>query len=328
MLGPPPEAQPAGTIVLVPRTDNDSWDITESVGATALGVAAARAAETESADPLIQDPFARVFLDAAGSGMWNVYADPAVLSGAVEVEPEVLARVRLMVDFMATRTAFFDEFFLGAADAGVRQVVILASGLDSRAWRLDWPDGTVVYELDLPRVLDFKSAALREHGAQPTAQLVSIAVDLRQDWPKALRDAGFDPQLATAWSAEGLVRYLPARAQDLLFERIDVLSPAGSQLATNVPGPGFLDPDLVRRQRADMAQMRTTAARLANVEVNDNDDLWYAEERTAVADWLRERGWDASATTFAELLARYGRSVPDDLDHSIPPTLFVAALRR
>lgn len=312
----------------MPRTDNDSWDITESVGATALGVAAARAAETESADPLIQDPFARVFLDAAGSGTWNVYADPAVLSGAVEVEPEVFARVRLMIDFMATRTAFFDEFFLGAADAGVRQVVILASGLDSRAWRLDWPDGTVVYELDLPRVLDFKAATLREHGAQPTAQLVSVAVDLRQDWPKALQEAGFDPALPSAWSAEGLVRYLPAQAQDLLFERIDALSPAGSRLASNVPGPGFLDPDLVRRQRADMQQMRATAARLANVEVKDNDDLWYAEERTALADWLREHDWDASATTFAELLTRYGRNVPDNLNHSIPPTLFVSALRQ
>ena len=53
------------------RTDNDTWEITESVGATALGVASARAAETESDNPLIRDPFARVFLDAAGEGVWN-----------------------------------------------------------------------------------------------------------------------------------------------------------------------------------------------------------------------------------------------------------------
>src|ERR1700760_1965087 len=100
------------------RTDNDSWEITQSVGATALGVAAARAAETESENPLINDPFARVFVDAAGEGMWSIYANPDLLAKAVEMEPEVYLRARLMVDFMATRTAFFDEFFLNAADTG------------------------------------------------------------------------------------------------------------------------------------------------------------------------------------------------------------------
>ncbi len=311
----------------MPRTDNDSWDITESVGATALGVAAARAAETESENPLINDPFARVFLDAAGDGMWSMFADPALLAGVTDIEPEVRARIRLMIDFMATRTAFFDEFFLSAADAGVRQVVILASGLDARAWRLPWPAGTVVYELDQPRVLDFKSATLRQHGAHPTAQLVNIPIDLRQDWPNALQEAGFDASRPCAWSAEGLVRYLPARAQDLLFERMHALSAGGSWLASNVPADGFLDPERVRRQRADMQRMRAAAAKLVNAELTDYEDLWYAEERTAVADWLGERGWDVSAATFAELLARYGRGVADDVDDSMPPTLFVSARR-
>src|SRR5215469_13593246 len=160
----------------MPRTDNDSWDITQSVGATALGVAAARAAETESENPLINDPFARVFVDAAGDGMWSVYADPALLARAIDIEPVALSRIQLMIDFMATRTAFIDEFFLEAADSGVRQVVILAAGLDARTWRLPWPDGTVVYELDQPKVLEFKGATLREHGAHPTAQLVNIAI--------------------------------------------------------------------------------------------------------------------------------------------------------
>src|SRR6516165_3311036 len=140
----------------MPRTDNDSWDITQSVGATALGVAAARAAETESENPLINDPFARVFVDAAGEGMWSIYANPTLLAKVLETEPELRARIQLMTDFFVARTALFDEFFLGAADAGVRQVVILAAGLDARTWRLPWPDGTVVYELDQPKVLDFK----------------------------------------------------------------------------------------------------------------------------------------------------------------------------
>ena len=312
----------------MPRTDNDSWDITQSVGATALGVAAARAVETESENPLINDPFARVFLNAAGEGMWSIYADPKLLAKAIELEPDVRTRIQLMVDFMATRTAFFDEFFVNAADTGVRQVVILASGLDARTWRLPWPDGTVVYELDQPKVLDFKLATLRDHGAHPTAQLVTIPIDLRQDWPKALQEAGFDASRPAAWSAEGLVRYLPAQAQDLLFTRIHELSAAGSWLASNVPGPGFTDPGLVRRQREDMQRLRAAAAKLVNAEVADEDDLWYPEERTPIDGWLREHGWDVSAANFPELMARYGRSVPQDPEVSMPPTLYVSAQRR
>lgn len=312
----------------MPRTDNDSWDITQSVGATALGVAAARAAETESENPLIHDPFARVFVDTAGEGMWSIYTNPTVLAKILETEPGVRARIQLMTDFFAIRTALFDEFFLGAADAGVRQVVILAAGLDARTWRLPWPDGTVVYELDQPKVLDFKFNTLREHGAYPTAQLVNVPIDLRQDWPKALQEAGFDASRPSAWSAEGLVRYLPAQAQDLLFERIHALSAAGSWLASNVPGEGFADPDRVRRQREDMQRMRAAIAKLVDAEITDFDDLWYPEERTALNVWLREHGWDVSASTFPELMARYRRGIPENLDDSMPPTLFVTAQRR
>jgi methyltransferase (TIGR00027 family) len=312
----------------MPRTDNDSWDITQSVGATALGVAAARAAETESENPLIKDPFARVFVDAAGEGMWSIYSNPGLLAEVVEQEPDVRTRVQLMIDFMATRTAFFDEFFLGAADSGIRQVVILAAGLDARAWRLPWPDGTVVYELDQPRVLEFKSNTLREHGAHPAAQLVNVPIDLRQDWPKALREAGFDPSRPAVWSAEGLVRYLPAPAQDLLFERIHSLSAQGSWLASNVPGEGFTDPDVVRREREGLQRVRAAAAKLVNTEIADSGDLWYPEERRAVDGWLLENGWDVTTATFSELMARYGRSVPQGAEDSKPPTLYVSAQRR
>ncbi|HEY3995588.1 MAG TPA: class I SAM-dependent methyltransferase [Mycobacterium sp.] len=312
----------------MPRTDNDSWEITQSVGATALGVAAARAAETESENPLINDPFARVFVDAAGEGMWSIYADPALLAKAGDIEPDLRARIQLMIDFMATRTAFFDEFFLGAADSGVRQVVILAAGLDARTWRLPWPDGTVVYELDQPKVLDFKSKTLREHGAQPTAELVNVPIDLRQDWPKALQEAGFDPSKPAVWSAEGLVRYLPAQAQDLLFERINSLSVEGSWLASNVPDSGFTDPNRVQRQREDMQRLRAAAAKLVDIEVTNFDDLWYPEERTAVDGWLREHGWDVATASFSELMARYGRSIPHGSEDSMPPTLYVSAQRR
>lgn len=311
----------------MPRTDDDSWDITHSVGATALGVAAARAAETESDDPLINDPFARIFVDAAGDGVWSIYANAARYADSAEFEPDIRSRIRLMIDFMATRTAFFDEFFLGAVDTGIRQVVILAAGLDSRAWRLPWPDGTVVYELDQPKVLEFKSATLRQHGAHPIAQVVTVPIDLRQNWPKALQEAGFDASRPCAWSAEGLVRYLPAQTQDLLFEQLHALSAVGSWLASNVPEVGSLDPDRVRRQRAEMRRMRAAAATLVGIDMPDVADLWYSEERTAVAEWLRDRAWRVSAATFPELLARYARSVPPGDDDAMPPTLFVSAQR-
>jgi len=309
----------------MPRTDNDSWDITESVGSTALGVAAARAAETESENPLIQDPFARAFLEAAGDGMWSLMANPTKSAELTDLDPDLLARMQVMIDFMAVRTAFFDEYFLNGVGSGVRQVVILAAGLDARAWRLPWPDGTAVYELDQAKVLEFKSTTLRNRGAHPTSRLISVAVDLRQDWPTALQEAGFDPSIPTVWSAEGLLRYLPARAQDLLFERVQALSPSGSWLAVNAPAKEAADPDKLARQREQSQRFRGVASRVLDIAVPDVDDLWYPEERTDVTDWLREHGWDVSATTMSEMLARYGRNVPGD--DVLPPTVFVSAQR-
>jgi methyltransferase (TIGR00027 family) len=307
------------------RTDNDSWDITQSVGSTALGVAAARAAETESENPLFRDPFARAFLEAAGDGMWNLMANPTKSAELTDLDPDLLAHMQVMIDFMAVRTAFFDEYFLNGVGTGVRQVVILAAGLDARAWRLPWPDGTVVYELDQAKVLEFKSTTLRNRGAHPTSRLVSVAVDLRQDWPTALQEAGFDPSIPTVWLAEGLLRYLPARAQDLLFERVQALSPSGSWLAVNVPAKDAADPDKLARQREQTQRFRAAASRVLDIEVPDVDDLWYPEERTDVTDWLREHGWAASAITMGEMLARYGRNVPGD--DVLPATVFVSAQR-
>ncbi|MGA8330706.1 MAG: class I SAM-dependent methyltransferase [Mycobacterium sp.] len=309
----------------MPRTDNDSWEITESVGSTALGVAAARAAETESENPLIHDPFARVFLDAAGDGMWSLTSDPTLSAQLADIAPEVQAYSRVLVDFMAVRTAWYDQIFLDAVSAGVRQVVILAAGLDARTWRLPWPDGTTVYELDQAKVLDFKSTTLQRRGAQPRAKLTNVAVDLRQDWPAALQDAGFDASRPTMWSAEGLLRYLPAADQDLLFERIDSLSPAGSWLATNLPAKRAVDPGLLARQREQSQRFRAAAAQVLKAEIPDVDDLWYPEERTDLTRWLSEHGWDASAIGMADLLARHGRAVP--ADDVLPQVDFVTARR-
>ncbi len=309
------------------RTDNDTWEITESVGATALGVAAARAAETESEDPLISDPFARVFLDAAGEGMWNWFAASDLPAEIVEAQPDLVPRMRGMVDYMAARTSFFDQFFLDATRAGVHQVVILAAGLDSRAWRLPWPDGITVYELDQPRVLEFKSSTLREHGAQPTCNLVPVPVDLRHDWPAALRQAGFDPSAPSAWSAEGLLPFLPAAAQELLFERVQALGAAGSRIAVEAPGSDFLDQASQAKQRENMQQVRDLMAKLEpERDIPDVTDLWYFEEREDVGDWLRRNGWDVTVTPAEDLMASYGRTTPD-VEDAAPKTLFVAAER-
>ncbi|MFZ0225449.1 MAG: class I SAM-dependent methyltransferase, partial [Mycobacterium sp.] len=94
------------------RTDDDSWEITESVGATALGVAAARAADTESDNPLINDPYARIFLDRVGDGVWNWYGGPDLPAAVVEAEPDMPLRMQALVSYFATRTKFFDTVFL------------------------------------------------------------------------------------------------------------------------------------------------------------------------------------------------------------------------
>ncbi|OBH40363.1 class I SAM-dependent methyltransferase [Mycobacterium mantenii] len=314
------------------RTDDDSWEITESVGATALGVAAARAAETESENPLISDPFARVFLQAAGEGMWDWFAAPNLPAQIAELEPDLKPRMQGMVDYMAARTAFFDKFFLDAVGAGVRQVVILAAGLDSRAWRLpfreDGPDATTVYELDQPRVLDFKAATLRDKGAQPTCKLVNVPVDLRHDWPSALQQAGFDASAPSVWSAEGLLPFLPAAAQELLFDRVQALSAPGSRIAVEAPGPDFLDEEARNRQRQTMQRVRDLMAELdPERDIPDVQDLWYFEEREDVGDWLGRHGWEVTVTPAPELMAGYGRRPPQGIDDATPQTLFVAAQR-
>jgi methyltransferase (TIGR00027 family) len=311
----------------VARTDNDSWEITESVGATALGVAAARAAETESENPLISDTFARVFLDAAGEGSWSWFAAPDLPAELIEAEPDLPLQRQAMVDYLAARTSFFDQFFLDAAGAGVRQAVILAAGLDARAWRLPWPDGTKLYELDQPRVLEFKTTTLAEHGASPTCNLVNVPIDLRDDWPAALQQAGFDPAAPSAWSAEGLLPFLPAVAQELLFERVQALSAPGSRIAVEAPGPDFLDRAAIARRQERMDRMRGVMAKLQpQREIRDVADLWYFEEREDVDAWLRRHGWDATVTPAQELMARYDRTAPD-IGDGAPKTLFVAAQR-
>lgn len=306
------------------RAENDTWYITESVGATALGVAAGRAAETNSADPLIRDPYAQMFLDAVGDTVPNLYLGEDQLPPELAaIDPRLGERMQAMKGYIAARTLFFDEFFLAAGADGVTQAVILAAGLDARAWRLDWPAGSVVYELDQPKVLDFKAVTLTSHGIAPATTYVGVPVDLRHDWPAALVAAGFDPAAPTAWAAEGLLPYLTSEAQDVLFERIASLSASGSRVAVEEFTNDFFSADRLAEREQQMQRYREAAAKLGRSDVSDMGDLLYDGDRTDVVDWLSTRGWQASGVVAADLMARYGRHIPIDLDDATPQSVFV-----
>jgi methyltransferase (TIGR00027 family) len=303
------------------RTDGDSWDITESVGATALSVAAARAVETATADPLIRDEFAYLLVSSAGRP-WARLASPD-LEWIGEDEHGRRAH-RLSCDYQAVRTHFFDTYFAEAVAAGIRQVVILAAGLDSRAYRLDWPAGTTVYEIDQPQVVKYKTATLDSAGAIPRSTRRPVPVDLRDDWPAALSAVGFDRSQPTAWLAEGLLPYLPAEAQDRLFEMLTELSAPGSQVAVEGFSLGLADNE--RRRTARRVRFERMRERLG-LDINVETLTYQENHRADAAEWLTAHGWQVDAVSNADEMARLGRPIPADLaDEAFTTTLLRAQL--
>ncbi|MEZ0349600.1 class I SAM-dependent methyltransferase [Mycobacterium sp. pR1184] len=284
----------------MPRAHDDNWDLASSVGATATMVATGRAMATKDPRGLINDPFAEPLVRAVGVDFFTKMMDGELDLSAIENATPI--RMRAMVDGMAVRTKYFDDYFVNATAAGVRQVVILASGLDSRAYRLPWPAETVVYEIDQPQVIDFKTTTLADIGAQPTAIRRTIPIDLRQDWPAALRAAGFDTTAPTAWLAEGLLIYLPPEAQDLLFDNITALSVPGSTIATEFV-PGIVDFD------ADRVREMSGSFREHGVDI-DMASLVYAGQRNHVVDYLGTKGWTVEGVTRTELFGQNGLEVP------------------
>ncbi|MBV8786734.1 MAG: class I SAM-dependent methyltransferase [Mycobacterium sp.] len=298
------------------RTHDDTWDIKSSVGTTAVMVAAARAVETEQPQPLIRDPYAKLLVTSSGAGvLWEAMLDPDVAAKVESLDSDSAAHLHHMRGYQAVRTHFFDTYFNDAVAAGIRQVVILASGLDSRAYRLDWPAGTTVYEIDQPEVLAYKSTTLAENGVSPSADRREVAIDLRQDWPAALRAAGFDSSQPTAWLAEGLLMYLPAEAQDRLFTQIGELSPAGSRVSAET-APNHAD----ERRQQMRERFKKVASEIGFEETIDVGELMYRDDHRAdVTDWLNEHGWRATAEHSTAAMHRLGRwieNVPlaDDKD--------------
>jgi methyltransferase (TIGR00027 family) len=271
------------------RTDGDSWDLASSVGATATSVAASRALATRQPDPLINDPYADILVKAVGLDHCNRLAD-GMLDFSDDGADAAFGKQR-MCEQIAVRTRFFDDFLTTATTDGITQVVILAAGLDTRAYRLSWPSATVIYEIDQPQVIDFKARTLDRAGARPAAEHHTVSIDLRDDWPKALRDSGFNPDVPTAWIAEGLLIYLPPDAQDRLLDNITALSAPGSRLATE-----HMD---VAALTGDWADRLTERARRSGSDI-DLAALFYSGERNAARDYLGTRGWCTSTLTTRE----------------------------
>ncbi|KKF02302.1 SAM-dependent methyltransferase [Mycolicibacterium obuense] len=304
------------------RTDNDTWDLASSVGATATMVAAARAVASRADEPVINDPFAEPLVRAVGVDFFTKLATGELTAEDLDVDSDGQNPVGVtnFADMMAARTKFFDEFFADAAAAGVRQAVILASGLDARGYRLTWPADMVLYEIDQPDVIAFKRQTLAGLGAEPRTDLRTVAIDLREDWARALAEAGFDANRPTAWIAEGLMGYLPPEAQDRPLDQIGELSAPGSRLAVEaVPSQQEADQQEAReRMQASTDQWREHGFDL------EFSELVFFGERADVVEYLSGHGWTAHGTPANDLLRRYGLT-PIDAEQGFADVSYVSA---
>ena len=279
------------------RADNDTWDIISGVGYTALLVAGWRALHAAGDDPVARDDYARHFIAASG--------DPFLNKALADHDDEASAAT--FPRLYGVQTRYFDEFFSAAARSGIRQAVIVAAGLDSRAYRLEWADGTTIFEIDQPKVLEFKVRVMNERAAEPAAERRDVAADLREDWSIPLRNSGFDALTPSAWSVEGILPYLDGPAQDTLFGRITELSAPGSRLAIGALG-SCLD-----GERLAALEERHPGLNLSG-DVDFTTLTYDDATKTDPARWLAEHGWTVDPVrTNPELQREYGRS-PSDVD--------------
>jgi methyltransferase (TIGR00027 family) len=301
---------------------DDGWGVTTNLGATALAVAAQRAAETAQANPLIRDEFAALLVAAVNEPGWQTMAGGDLSWMGPEDDLGRRAAVTGR-DYVATRTVFFDDFCAVAKASGIRQFVILAAGLDARAYRLRCLADVRVYEIDQPEVLAFKDSVLTKYGVTPVAELYSVPIDLRDDhWPSALVGSGMETSAPTAWLAEGLLPYLSSADHDRLFNTVTILSAPGSWLAAEVyPDAathfGETRMDTWREGAADMNDA-------LGVGLNVTDYIKH-NDPTDTAAWLANRGWAVEALDSPVEMARLGRPIPTDLIAIAPVSSFVTA---
>ncbi|MFI9381185.1 SAM-dependent methyltransferase [Kutzneria sp. NPDC052558] len=241
----------------------------DEVSTTALGMARVRAAESERPDGLFDDPWAARFCAAAPDQVPGGERTPLSMSFAFHA---------------IIRTRFYDDYLL---TAGCRQVVLLAAGLDSRAYRLDWPAGVSLYELDLPKVLAFKESVLAD--AEPRCTRAVVPADFRTDWAKALQDNGFRPQEPTAWLAEGLLIYLTPQDADRLLTTVTTLSAQSSRIAFERGDRSYQD------QATNSPSMQRYSA------------LWKGGLDRPASQWLTDHGWRPTEHDLGPVAASYGR---------------------
>jgi methyltransferase (TIGR00027 family) len=275
-----------------------------SVGMTAVGVAAIRAAETSRSDRLFDDPCAAGFVRAAA------YTRPGATGAPTRDEAR---RRRGLTTWVAVRTRFLDEVVSDACRGPCRQVVIVGAGLDARAFRLAWPAGTRLWELDLAEVLAFKELVVQAEEWVPRCERITVEVDLAGDWGQRLEAAGFDPKAPVVWLAEGLLAYLSAAARDSLMARMAELSAAGSRMGVTLAAPQRLDE--WRRDHPDGA-----------ARPGDYVALWQSTAPADPAAWLKQLGWRAELFGVAERADAYGRPL-DSVDEGTHRAHLVDATR-
>ncbi|NEB80669.1 class I SAM-dependent methyltransferase [Streptomyces sp. SID14478] len=268
--------------------------------ATAVGVAKVRARESERADALFRDPLAQAFATAGGRGPSS--------SPPPDDEADRRRRAGLALSIVI-RTKFLDDLLRQATASGVRQVVLLGAGMDSRAFRMDWPEGTRLFEVDTAEPLDFKASVLRRERAVARCERITVAVDLREDWPSALAEAGHDPTEPTVWIAEGLLIYLPEDAVELLLARIGAQSAAGSRMGLTLGSRGVIE-----RFGVDAAPGSAVS-------------MWVSEMPDDPVSWLAGHGWEAGSHTLRECAAAYGRPMTSPPQRAEGPGGLISALR-
>jgi methyltransferase (TIGR00027 family) len=247
-----------------------------------------RAEESLRADRLFDDRYAAAFVAAAPP----LFPDLP----SIDDDPALAALKDEFVAAIAIRTRFYDDYLEAACAAGCRRVVLLAAGLDTRAFRLEWPDGVRCFELDLPGLFAFKERVLTQAGATPKCARTVVAVDLRQDWPARLTAAGFEPNFRSAWTAEGLLPYLSNDDAVRLLGAIGDLSTTGSQLAFEYD---------------ELADDSTLSQVRAMPGMDEVASMWEGGLNEPPADWLRRHGWKVRTYARAALAVSYGRALSD-----------------
>jgi len=261
-------------------------DKVSRVSRTAIGVTWLRAQEGQRPDPLFDDPYAEVFVAEAR----QVIARQTIAAGRGDAVSAIFGL------HVVLRTRFYDDYLLAAAGQGCRQVVLLAAGLDSRAFRLAWPPGVRLFELDLPELLDFKERVLADRQAVPGCERSVLAVDLREDWPRQLIDAGFDPSAPTAWLIEGLLIYLTADEAAGLLTAVDGLSAPGSRLSC---------------EHRDNVSNSLLALARSRPSMDEVTALWKGGLGEDLARWLGRAGWGVTTYDGTTLAESYGRADPE-----------------